>query len=96
MTSPKTMQLLEKRSAFTAAEEKQMEIDAATCHLSELIGVKIIYRPPFDQEAKKATIVGLTRTLDDQDVLVLDNGDYVIKGSQIICPLSQQPSRPAC
>ena len=62
----------------------------------DLIGLEVMYRLPFAAEHKRSTIIGLTKTLDGQDVLVLDNGDLVIKGSQIICPSNQQQIQPAC
>lgn len=51
-----------------------------------LIGLEIFYRLPFTTEHKKSKIVGLTKTLDKQEMLIMENGDHIIKGPQIICP----------
>ncbi|QQG66334.1 hypothetical protein [Desulfobulbus oligotrophicus] len=62
----------------------------------KLIGQKITYRRPFSLELLSSKVAGLTKTLDDQDILILENGDNIIKGPQIICPEIQQQPQQAC
>ena len=62
----------------------------------KLIRQKITYRRPYSLELLSSEIVGSTKTLNNQEVLLLSNGDNVIKGPQVICPEIQQQPLPAC
>jgi hypothetical protein len=57
----------------------------STTASESIIGMTILRRRPYQSEIRREKIVALSKTLDGRDVLVLESGDHVIKGSQIIC-----------